>query len=245
MREIFRKYARFLVISCTIIVVQTNSIETSFDWKPWSDILVYRKLEWDSNDYSWNNRNWTANWITYESNWQIQVAKFSNWSYVQRQDSAFDIYWTQPFTLSWRFKPTSFTSYFNSFWICESWSESTQDKAIEFKSWWISSLYVYNSWVFRASTPNWTIALNTRYNITWTFDWSQIKIYVNWNLMWTTNVSWTYNFSTPVLKLSRYVYRDCDSFLWYVSRFFLSNKTRNQTEITNYVNKVKKKYWIS
>jgi hypothetical protein len=35
-------------------------------WKPWANTLAYYPLETDTKDYSWNNRNLTNSWITFD-----------------------------------------------------------------------------------------------------------------------------------------------------------------------------------
>ena len=227
----------------TIIDVQTNSILASFDRKPDENTLVYWKLDWNLNDSSWNNRNWTWN-VTFETKFNQLVAKFSWSQNVYRTDQAFDLYWSQNYTLSIRVNVSQFTSKLNSFWICESWSTSTQDKGIEINPNWSASWYIWDWNAKRVTSSSWIIQINQRYNLTSTFDWSTLKIYVNGELKWSVATSQSYNFQNPTLMLSRYHSSDSSYYIWYASRFILQKNSRSWTEVLNYVNKTKWRFGL-
>jgi hypothetical protein len=207
--------------------------------------LVYWKLNWDTNDSSWNNRTWTSNNITYESNGTIQVAKFVSWSYVYRDDSVFDIYGTQNYTYSIWVKPTQLpASYRNSFWICESNDYSTQDKAIDIYPDWHASWYIWQNAEKRANSNAWAIEVNKRYNLITTFDWTTLKLFINWVLVWSVATTSSYNFSNPRLILSRYT-SDISYFVWYVSNFIFENIAWTDDYCWEYFSTYKYFYWLN
>lgn len=254
MREIFRKYARFLVISCTIIVVQTNSIQTSFDWKPSSDTLARYKFDSNANDSSWkwNNatRNWTASYQTLT--WTRKIA-YLNWSsdlnvpnFVNNVSNRTMIFFLKP--EQWTGALFSKQRDWNNtaliwlwFYTASSW---TKTNWTNYYVYWKT----YNAW-WSAVSSNMALSTTSRNCVILVWNASQLKIYVNWVLKNTW--SWNYAFQNRTSFTSiRIWWRYADwsqkwNFKWYVWDYIFENKNRTDAEITTFVNKMKSKYWIS
>lgn len=222
----------------------TCGVTDQQEWQPTANTLVYWKLDGNLDDSSWNNRNWTGN-ITYEQLWSIQVWKF-NWAeYVYRDDSAFDIYGSQNYTYNMRIDTTQFSTMYTSFWICESWSYGTQDKAIDIFPSGYASAYIWQDAAKRANSSAWSIQTNTWYNLASTFDWSSLKLYINWQLAASVACTSSYNFSNPRLILSRQYASSTSYFYWFVSKFIMENKARTAQEIEDYFDLTKWTYGVS
>ena len=246
MREIFRKYARFLVISCTIIVVQTNSIETDFDRQPTSNTVAYFKLRWDWLDYSWNWNNLSSSWTpSYTTVWnaKYQTLHNSTWNsnYLYKTNASWLPQTRQVRTLSVRFY-MSWTNSSNDQNIVMFWNDSTNQMFNIYCTINTRNLCVSQYW-----STSWTIMtldLNTRYNIVSVYDWTSFQVYVNSVLKktrtYSINTQWSkiYIMQSP-RELSRWYT------IWNIANIIIEKVWRNQATITSYFNKVKRQFWFS
>lgn len=237
----------------TIIDVQGMSITTSFEWKPDANTIWYYKLEWNVNDYSWNNRNLTNSWITFTTSWSLTVAKLSSWSNAYYQNNTL-FNKSYPFTYSAYINADSIPSWYYDtkeintnliVWI-QNWTDLwTHDKDLCV---WLSNKAIWYNYPWEAKYVSWwTISTWTRYNLTLTYDWSNMKLYVNATLVWTVACAYSYTWYTNARLTiwKSWTTRWSSWFKWKISKVVVENKARTQTEIQNFVNKTKSKYWIS
>jgi len=251
MREIFRKNARFLVISCTIIAVQSSSITPEFDWKPDSNTLAYFKI--DSSDtnsmvydktWNWNNatRYWTSNYETL-STWQ-RVLNFTwtNWIYCSWKK----VFTTQPLTVNVRFfskwnQAVDLTIVSNQRDVWSQWI------ILAFSSASALFTFFWNGSSRQTTSNTVSISHNQRINYWFSIEWWTIKKYMNWNLVQTVNWSWTPQFWNAT-DLSMWFLKSN----WQQSNFRFANiklaRTILQygawswTDFSNYYEKTKKRF---
>lgn len=215
--------------------------------EPDSNTVVYWKLDWDAKDSSWNNRDWTVSWtLTYESIGSIDVAKFTGSQQVYRTWSEFALGNNHAFTFSvW----VKFTNMSDASLAC---IQRENNSGI-----WDKELYVnYNgsfygyfyTWTanYVQDTTAWEITTSSWYNIIYTFDWSTLKLYLNWTLKKSsTPALGSYTIVSPQLILSRPTYYGSNRYKWYMSNFILQNNAWDASYISNYFNTYKWLYWLS
>ena len=219
-------------------------------WKPWSNTLAYYPLNWNLNDYSWNNRNLTWSWVTYTSWWKGQVAVFSSWATAYYQNnSIFNI--SQPFTYSlWcqtTYVPNS--SYGGRYKIAiaigiqNGTTIATHDKDLWFGK---GGIWAYNYYNDLQYCFGWSANINTWYHIVYTQDSSNQKVYLNWTLVWTHSCWWSYTWYTDArLILAKQINDDNRyPFSWSMSEVIMENKARTAEQVLNYYNLTKSNYWL-
>jgi hypothetical protein len=238
----------------TIIVVQTNSITTDFEWKPSTSTLARRTLNWTLNDSSWNWRNatWSSN-MTYQtlSSW-IKVAKTTtnNWWITVNWNIANLLSWD--FTISMRTYTTwqwlSNTALM--FWVWYDYSPYVWpnirrwynwDWKVNFRlRWWTSSQVVM------MSSSTWTSSLqNKRIHICRTrISWNNVAYIDAVQECSMTSTLYTSSWNSWYI-LSRYT-ADQSLATWSMSsNVIVENRWRTATEVQSYRNKTKRFYWIS
>jgi len=248
MREIFRKYARFLVISCTIIVVQSSSVQTDFWRKPSSDTLAYWKLESDYNDTMWNyNSNWQYNvWFTTLSSWK-KVARLnsSTWWISVPWNIANQLNWD--FTIAFRLYLTwTKSSYTLTLWF---WKDTnpyywpnvrmrTSSTNLQFR-------LAEVSWWYVDSPTSYTAIQNKRIHICRIRKSNVNKIYINANLDSSfTSSLWTTNWDTWRILSRNTAWQSLNSWsMW--SEMIVEKVWRDESKLVSYFNKNKSLYWIS
>lgn len=196
------------------------------------------------SDLSWNNHNLTnnSNLVTFWTNAWVDCANF--WTPWR---SSHNLYYTNPtFLPSWNASRTM------SIWAYNT-RTSTHDSLMCFWGAWSSKNlwgFFYNSWVYiawySADTSQYNFTQNVWHNVIWTFDGSVIRLYLDWALQGTKSTSlntttgkfWIGWGSTSSAFSSDH-YRD-----WYLSECIVENVTRTATEISDYYNSTKSKYWL-
>lgn len=223
-------------------------------WQPWANTLAYYPLEIDTNDYSWNNRNWTNNWVTFS--WWLWV--FNGSSYVSL------------WTWSWTNIATNMTI---SAWFKWNWSWS-KDNAIvaktkyympNYSSWYYSitiheqDFYLcgwycngsdYNTHPMNFRTTGWwsptiwpTTQANKWYNVVITNDGNMKKAYIDGVLYATENVSSTTSTVSIDTRIGSFVKYNYDSYFnWNISNVIFENKTWTAQEVLDYYNATKDNY---
>jgi len=220
-------------------------------WTPGSNTIAYYPLtsETTVNDISGNNRNLTNNWVTFWTYGWISCASFPN-ANEKRLSWTLPLTWNKIFTVNvyiWRVWNSIYYSTVSS-QIFVLWNIGS--------SWWCFGTSINNS---TAPTPNvyinytwWSDKLSSYTNtmgqrelITVVNDTSTIKMYRNWTLINNNSISFSVNstnftigsFPTPTS-------RNYQNFYWYMSEFIVENKAWTSTEISNYFNQTKSKYWL-
>ena len=223
----------------TVISSQTASVTTDFWWHPSANTLARYKLENDSNDYSWNGRNWTASGISYTTiSWiKCPYFNYSSNSYI---------------SLPWFWTLNSITV---SFWINSSYSWTqmntpfstwpTTDNA-NFQIYAQPSSLVISRWNWSDSNyfeSNYDCTDWTWHNVVAT-NWSDwAKIYIDWIFRTSSNNVRVVKSDNWRCFIWHWVYNNV-FFLWYLSNVIIENKVWTSTDVSEYWNKIKSKYWI-
>ena len=228
-----------------LIDVQTNSITAEFWRKPWTDTIAYWKLDWDLNDYSWNNRHatWSSN-ITYQTltSW-IKVAKTTS-----NSNDWISVPWNIANLLSWDF---TVSFWINPAWAWTMWLMFAIRRDVSPYTWvliwyWFSDNYIR----FNLNDNEYIRTSVTRSQIQWKRthicltrkNWV-VKCYINANQEWSMNSSsFTTNWDSWYI-VSRINAQNMYSWtMW--SEFIVEKKWRTDEEIIKYVNNTKNKYWL-
>jgi len=197
-------------------------------------------LDTNVDDYSWNWNNWTPHNITYISwkLWQCAVFNGSS-SYV----AIFPISWSKTF-VTWvnnQSEPSEWT------YQCIYSDATNADNCISSiryrKNWWVLELVYlcfFGGWNSAAVTLTYTLTLWVWYHVWLTWDWTTMKAYLNWNLMWSATwwnwTDWYWNYS------SIGVYKDGNSpnwirfWNWYIDEVIYENIARTTKAVKDYYN---------
>lgn len=190
-------------------------------------------LNGNSTDSSWNGNNGTDTAITYV-NWLTanQCASF-NGSTSIIVANVFDCFWTQPLTISAKIKVTTLPTASNitmplSF-IEATIDAATYDKSFDINSSWQLSFRVYDG-ATKTTSISWISAWNI-YHIVWTYDWTNIRVYLNWVSSTPTAVSWTFNFTTPILWFSGNWAGGRVRYNWLIDEVIIDNRAWTAIEV--------------
>ena len=223
-------------------------------WQPWANTIAYYPLETDTNDYSWNGRDGTNNWVT-----------FSNWLWVFNGSSYVSLW-----TWSWTNIQTNMTI---SVWFKWNWSWSKDNIIIakakyympnhsswyyiitihevdNYLCWWYYSWSDYNIHPMNFRDTSWwsptiwpTTQANKWYNVVITNDGTTKKAYVDGVLYATENISSTtstVSIDTRIWSAEKYNY---DSYFnWNISAVIFEDKIRTAQEVLDYYNATKDNY---
>ena len=207
-------------------------------WTPTSNTIAYYPLNWDGNDYSWNNKNLTSSWATsYTTVWGVLSANFGGSNYLYNSSLTCSSI-GQTFTIAW--------------WFYSSWQlwVTCMGKASNLWHWW--GLYYETGllWRIRAETQNNNSPTRFMPSIS----------YVEWwhHLVFTHNSSWWAIYYDGVSKQTWSMPMDYDWYLilgasldsstyyfnWNISNLILENKVWTAEEISNYYNSTKSTFWL-
>ena len=216
----------------TIIVVQTNSIQTDFWRKPWVNTLAYWNFDDRSasqiTDATWNWRNLTWTIPTYSQlSWTDYFWNFS-WSGVAQISRWVSDNFTLVLYMQIRQNR-------QQYFLMEQSSSNQFSLIYWYKSWQIE---IYREWwrfTITSSAP-----LNTRIMIWITKSWSTVKAYYNWQFQtqWSTNFSWA-------SKFFMWWSNQWDNMIWYLNNVILEQWIRSDSDFASYRNKTKWKYWLT
>ena len=223
-------------------------------WQPWANTIAYYPLETDTNDYSWNGRNGTNNWVT-----------FSNWLWVFNGSSYVSLW-----TWSWTNIQTNMTI---SVWFKWNWNWSKDNAVLgklkyyspslsncyyaitiheedRYLCWWYYCWSDYNIHPMNFRNTNgwsstiWPVAqANKWYNVVITNDGNTKKAYVDGVLYATENVSSTTSTVSIDTRIGSFVRYNYDSFFnWNISAVIFEDKTWSAQEVLDYYNLTKDNY---
>lgn len=217
-------------------------------YTPTTNTIARYKLDWDTNDSSWNARNFTPQNITY-STWKLGQWAVFNWttSYMNMpvNNTAFDLTtWTFHFFV----KLAITTSAYHQ--LLDHWDETTWSWAYK----WFSIHHWSNGTAFRTWVviSNWTSWNFTENLITyWTADtnwhlisvtltWTTTKIYMDWVLKSTKTDHSSVNYSSnPVLTIGKAdnEYSPDSNYLnWMLDEIIIENVLQNDTWVLAHYN---------
>ena len=197
-----------------------------WSWQPWANTMIYYKFDWNLNDSSWNNNNWTAWWtIIYWTNY----ANLTSW-YI----TVPNISYTNNFTVSIWAKCTTNNWYItdnkasNMFWRIQIYS-SQYSASTDYPSYsWVK--YLWNR------DDNWHL-------ITMSASSSWVVYYLDGVQKQTSSAisSWTYT-STWTKIWTVWNGTSADNPWLYAWHFIIESVARTADEISEYYNKSKKLY---
>ena len=201
-------------------------------WTPWANTLIYYKFDWNLNDSSWNNNNWTAWWtITYWTNY----ANLVSW-YVTVPNLTYN----NTYTLSFWFKCTNLSQ----------WTyivDGLVPGYMFFRIWANGSpKYIYAStdvpsysWEKQLLNP----ADNNWHLVTQTSNASWVTYYLDW-VQKATSSSFSGSYTMNWMRIGRdWNWANNNPWL-YAWHFIIENKARTATEISDYYNLTKSNYWL-
>ena len=207
----------------------------AWTWTPWANTVAYYPLDSTNtvNDMSWNWKTMTNNWATFGTYAGVSCMNTQSW-YLKRTSCIFTGTWT--FTMNfWAYRYYDSNDYENAIMIWASSGDNSlgawvyNDKVYTF--WWNGD---HNSW-YTMNTGKWYNIVVTRTSNTWT-------IYVDGVSRW----SWTVSFNPTSWVTTIGSWFDGGSKRpWYLSEMIMENVCWTSTEVSNYFNNTKSKYWIS
>lgn len=217
-------------------------------WEPWENTVAYYPLNWDINDYSWNNRNLSVEFGTVSyttlSSW-IQVFSprwtgITSWgTWLSYSDSVWDFTWD--FTINFFVKLLQTYNNYMSFvtnrhLYTYRWMNSI-DSSNEFFFHWEPQ---YKSW--------WIIDTNVWHNICCTVISGTYYIYVDNTLK--KSGSYTYWIGTPWRLNIWFWYtwaggQNREPLNWDISNVIIEDKWWTAQEVSDYYNLTKSLYGIS
>lgn len=212
-----------------MIDVQSSSIQTSFDWKPTANTLLYFPLLNDTSDHSWH-------WITLTNSW----TKWNTW-YV--------------FTSTSKLSTTDYDTQIKYLWIwykLNSVSETTNNWIFTFPYMWYTSYNAWQSstnyrWKIAVNWANWTILWTTPWMSKWEwhhlayiYDWTKVNISKDWIV--TTIYNWSsinHRLNNPITLAE--VNGSMNVEIWDV---IWEKIVWSESDIQKYINKAKSRYWL-
>ena len=220
-------------------------------WKPWENTIAYYPLNWDANDYSGNNRNLTANNITYQDITSGEKSAYFNGSSSYCEIASQSI-WLQNFTMNlWVRKSRNtaqerFMSLYNPSPDYELWTYTSTANI-----WNVGS----TSYIWRWNSSSWQWGVDT-----WTANWTWMNIVLVWDSTWNKiykdgvlqTLSYSRGNSSSHLTSSYsftkiFLWRHNswgNYFQWNLSNCILENKARTADEILAYYNQTKWNYGL-
>lgn len=218
--------------------VETQVYPAQWHWRVNSSTLAYYPLSPTTtvNDFSGNNKTLTIQWTMLFWNYQwIDCASFQN-SWAWLQNTTVKPTTPQVCTISfWAFCNTT-SDHFNIFFSI--WYDRNN-----MYSWWRN---YYNSRVciwelawWAESIISWFTFHNARHLVTFVWEWSTAKLYVDWTYVtaytpsiW--DVTWLYIWVNPNTTSERMT--------WYMSQFILEDRSWTATMVKDYYDSTKKNY---
>jgi hypothetical protein len=194
-------------------------------------IIAKYSLNGNANDLV-GGLNWTptnVTWVDWKSNW----AGSFNGSSSTFTAGWLDYFWTQNLSVSCIVKinqlPGSTASIFS--WVEWTIDSGINDKSIEIQSNWQMVFRLFD-WASKAATFSWLIVWQW-YHIVWTYNWTNVRIYVNWNIWTSTTASWSFNFTNPRIWLSWNALGTYNRFNWIIDEVEIHNTALSATEVKN------------
>ena len=208
-------------------------------WQPWANTVAYYPLTstTTTSDESGNNRNLTNSWASF---WVYQNVDscYVNWRLYCNWISN-----PSQFTLNCRYcmRATS-EHYYLTLWLKDwTWADASNLTILwefngrpNWSGFWIQ--YNWTAYEWLTNGTKWT--LGVWYNGVGTYDWTTLKIYLNWALQKSVTTSIT---SVNTILLG---YGAAQAQV-NVSNAIVENIARTAEEIQDYYNYTKSNYWIS
>lgn len=206
-------------------------------WQPWANTIAYYPLNSTNtvNDLSWNNYNLTNTNTTFGTNAWVSCASFNG-----SNSKLTATIWTLPQWANARTTSLWVYSQADTRSIMWYWANRTRYWCREMmhgnsSEWFGIVCYYIDEYSWENILDAWTL-------VTTTYDGDYIKIYINWELQYTSTAytletSWG-NFEIGNPYSTNYFY-------WYASNAIIEDKARTAQEIQDYFDQTKSLYGIS
>ena len=222
--------------------------EAPREWKPWENTVAYYPLEKDTNDYSWNNRNLTNSWITFDGGvWVFNGNAI--WYYTNNSlwnnlnNFTYSVYVNPSSIASWTYNTTEYNAN-RIISIIQNGDIKTYDKTLSLSNSSRAQWYNYYNWLYLVYA-SW-ISINTWYYLTYTFNGNMMKIYKNWILEQSLACWWSYTWYTQATLCvwNNTDYNQIKKYYGKISNVIIEDKARTAQEVLNYYNQTKSNYWL-
>lgn len=211
------------------------------EWQPWDNTVAYWQFTSDTEltDGSWN---WYT--LSYGSTpsfwvnaWVDCIKPASSSWYLYRNTMAWMPKWASERTISlWVYTVSSWSNaiYLFSYW---SWSSSAGNAQISINMYNLTLRAFYSSsWYL----SKWWMELGKWYNIVITYDWTTYKLYVNWVMSDSIWVA----LNTTAVSSSYQMRLFYTSSAWYWSDTIIESVAWSDSDVVEYYNQTKSKYWL-
>ena len=234
--------------------LDSNTIYAPAIWTrtPWVNTLVYYPLETNVNDYSWNNRNLTNNWITFSDGVGVfngsAMGTYTNNSLWNNLTAfTYSVFANPSQITSWTTVEDEEITNINILMkIFQNGAVWTYDKALSFCKSSQAEAYIYEWW--RKEIYATWVSTNDWCYLTFTRDWTNMKLYKNWVLASSTACTSTFSWYT---QATLGIWNNYDVW-WHIKKYYgklskviVEDKAWTATEISKYFNQTKGQYWIS
>lgn len=229
----------------TLVQTEPKKIYIRVDeqwWQPWANTIAYWRLNWNTLDSSWNDRNlsvrtwsisygvlsWWQNYWIFDGN--TILSHKSNYVWLNKWTLLAYIYYMSNSGIL--LADTQDVNNSNNYYHTSNYSGS-QYRPLYY---WSSSSQATAPW-----TLQWFLFVITQ-------DGTGLKYYKNWTLVNTISIT---NFLSGTSHNQRSVGGHArwtqyyDKINWYISDVILENKVRTAQEIQDYYNQTKSLYGIS
>jgi hypothetical protein len=204
------------------------------EWQPWSNTVAWYPLKSDFNDASWNGYNLTVSDASITTLWGIACASYSNGRAYNSSASV----WTKRTLSAWVYNITTSGDPV----VIWTWANQTS-------YYWmfigLTSGTVQISDFYAVWKSGGSLTQNTWHYIVGTVDNTTMKIYVDGVLKGST----THNRTDASTWISVWGKPFTDQYnnncTGYISEAIIENAVWSDTDVANYYNSIKSKYWIS
>lgn len=224
-----------------------TQIRPKWWWQPWTNTIAYYPLNWDINDYSWNNRNLsvtfgTVSYTTLSSWIQVFSPRWTSitswWTWLSYSDSVWNFTWD--FTVNFYVRLLQPYNNYMSF--------VTNRDASWYR--WMNSINQSNNFFFHGQPQYlswWTMDTNVWHNICCTVISGVYYIYVDSTLKKSGSYSywtwtpWTLNIGYWFKNIFSQWEEPCN---WDISAVIIENAWWASTEVSDYYNQTKSNYGL-
>lgn len=210
--------------------------------KPWVNTVAYFPFDsqYQFNDATWNFTPSSSSGVSITTLNGIECAYNSNANGYATFSKNFST-WNNAFTWSVRVYRTSNSPEWQV--ISSTWQwRGTNAKVMWFH---YKNLFFWGWSNDTYDTIEWP--LNQWFNFIWTFDWSTSKCYYNATLVKTKSQTYSASSNNYASLFDQRIQGTSWGkwFFWYMKDLIMEDTVWTQEEITKYVNKMKKQFWIS